>query len=252
MLRWSPLFLALSGVGFIASEYLFRTPPLATLKSVPSGVGPRLGQVLPEINFAGQGLEDVLDFLSDVTGMKIVADWPTLEAAGLNRDAPATAQLKNLPLHEALSAILNNVGGGNIVLGYAEAGDMIVISTVEGINQLPRPFIRRTGPSTMPMTPVELALARRVFSDPDSTKLRLFLTRISDEAGIRIDVDWTALMTIHVNGATPTHPASLEWSRSGATIAEVLDNALLTDSLKQVEWRIDGARIIVRPKGKSP
>jgi beta-lactamase regulating signal transducer with metallopeptidase domain len=99
------------------------------------GVQAQLDRRLPEINLNGQEFADVLDFLRDVSGSKIVVNWRALEAAGINKDAPVTGRMKDVNLSKALSVILADVGGGNVKLGYFVDDDsgVITISTADKV-----------------------------------------------------------------------------------------------------------------------
>lgn len=71
----------------------------------------RLDRPLPEVNFNSQGLEDVLDFLRDVSGLKFKIDWTALAEAGVKKDAPVRVYLKNSRISTALRYILEDVEG---------------------------------------------------------------------------------------------------------------------------------------------
>src|SRR5439155_19693464 len=105
----------------------------------------QLDRRLPEINFNGQGLADVMDFLRDVSGSNIFVNWRALEAAGINKDAPVTARLKDVRFSKALNTILSDVGGGNIKLTYTIDEGVITISTADDLakNVVTRVFVIR-------------------------------------------------------------------------------------------------------------
>jgi type II secretory pathway component GspD/PulD (secretin) len=103
------------------------------MKQEDLAVQAQLDRRLPEINFAGQGLADVMDFLRDVSGSNIFVNWRALEAAGINKDAPVTARLKDVRFSKALTTILSDVGGGNIKLTYTIDEGVITISTADDL-----------------------------------------------------------------------------------------------------------------------
>jgi uncharacterized membrane protein YgcG len=103
------------------------------LKQEDLAVQAQLDRRLPEINFSGQGLADVVDFLRDVSGSNIFVNWRALEAAGINKDAPVTARLKDVRFSKALNTILSDVGGGNIKLSYTIDEGVITVSTAEDL-----------------------------------------------------------------------------------------------------------------------
>lgn len=69
----------------------------------------QLKKRVPELNFAGVPLKDVIDFLRDVTGVNIHVNWRVLEGEGIAGDAPVTLRAKNLPAWQALKMVLADV-----------------------------------------------------------------------------------------------------------------------------------------------
>jgi hypothetical protein len=94
-----------------------------------------LKKKLPEVNFQAIGFSDVVDFLRDVTGSNITVNWRALEAAGIDRNAPVTARLKDITFEQALTHILRDVGGGTVKLAFAVSNASVVISTEDEFNQ---------------------------------------------------------------------------------------------------------------------
>jgi type II secretory pathway component GspD/PulD (secretin) len=95
----------------------------------------QLERPLPEVNFDGAGFTDVVDFLRDVSGANIFVNWKALEAAGIDRNAPVSARLRNIKLSKALTIILDSVSGGTVPLGYTIDDGVITISTGEDIDR---------------------------------------------------------------------------------------------------------------------
>ena len=84
---------------------------------------PDIDRRLPEINFNGQGLGDVLDFLRDVSGRNLFVNWRELEAAGINKKSPVHARLRDVPLSTTLAVVLASVSDGKAPLEfYSEDG----------------------------------------------------------------------------------------------------------------------------------
>ena len=100
---------------------------------IGSAISGPLAKRLPEVNFQGNNFADVVDFLRDVSGAKIDVNWKALESAGITKEAPVTARLKDVPLNDALRVILNDVGGGIVKVGVAADGDVLTISTAEDL-----------------------------------------------------------------------------------------------------------------------
>lgn len=93
----------------------------------------QLDRQLPELQFDGVGFSDVIDFLRDVSGANVFVNWKTLEGAGIDRNAPVTAKLRNVKFSKALGVILDSVGGGTTKLGYTIDDGVITISTSEDL-----------------------------------------------------------------------------------------------------------------------
>jgi len=79
------------------------------------------------VQFEGTPLPDVLDFFADTTGLDVVTDWKSLEAEGVDRNAPVTLRLRqNAPAEQALSYLLRSAGGDNI--GFAIDHGVVVVA----------------------------------------------------------------------------------------------------------------------------
>jgi general secretion pathway protein D len=91
----------------------------------------QLDKRLPELRFDAVGLTDVIDFLRDVSGANIFVNWRALEGATIDRNAPVTARLRDVPFRKALDIILQDVGGGTVKLAYTVDEGVITISTAE-------------------------------------------------------------------------------------------------------------------------
>lgn len=90
---------------------------------------------LPEVNFSAIGFSDVTEFLRDVTGENLTVNWRVLEAAGVDRNVPITARLKDITLEQALTHVLKDAGGGSVKLGFGVSNGSIVISTLDDLAQ---------------------------------------------------------------------------------------------------------------------
>jgi len=89
---------------------------------------PRLDRNLPEVNFNGQALSDVLDFLGDVSGSKLTPDWTSLESAGISKDSPVVLRVKDLKYATALWLVLESVTDGKSAIDCAFADNTIKIT----------------------------------------------------------------------------------------------------------------------------
>ena len=105
-------------------------PPRPAAMTGPApAVANRLAARVPQIRFTGQALSDVLDFLQDVTGLQIRVEWDALEAAGISRNAPVTANVADVNTNDALRAILESAGGGGRKAGHVSYSSTLLITT---------------------------------------------------------------------------------------------------------------------------
>jgi hypothetical protein len=74
-------------------------PSTATIQAL-------LARPCPTITFTGQGINDVKDFLRDVSGIDIQVDWHALNATGVELDTPVSGVFRNLRVGEVLAGIL--------------------------------------------------------------------------------------------------------------------------------------------------
>ena len=88
------------------------------------------------VNFEFQGLalEDVLRFCSDYGRAAIQVRWDALQAAGVERSAKVTLNLKSVPLGAALRLILRSVAAKE-KLDFAVKDGVVVVSTVADLEQ---------------------------------------------------------------------------------------------------------------------
>ena len=89
---------------------------------------PKLDRNLPEVNFNGQALSDVFDFLGDVTGEKINADWTSLEAAEISKNAPVVLRVQDLKYPTTLRLVMESVSDGKAAIDCTHADNTIKIT----------------------------------------------------------------------------------------------------------------------------
>jgi hypothetical protein len=137
--KGEPAFVVEGGVIVIS------TPAEMKRRVAPPKIPAELDRRLPEINFAGQGLSDVLDFLRDVTGMKIAVDWEALKMAKVGKETPVTARLRDVKLSTMMGVIFDDVGGGGaadaprITVTFADGTMTIATAPPEDSAKSPKP-----------------------------------------------------------------------------------------------------------------
>lgn len=103
--------------------------------TIDRAVQAQLDRQLPELTFDAVGFSDVIDFLRDVSGANLFVNWKSLEAAGIDRNTPVSARLRNIKFSKAMSIILDSVGGGQTKLGYTVDEGVITISTLDDLSK---------------------------------------------------------------------------------------------------------------------
>jgi type II secretory pathway component GspD/PulD (secretin) len=90
----------------------------------------RLKEIVP-INFDGNKLEDVLDYIRNTTNVNLVANWSALAEAGIERSQPITLQLTNIPADQALRLVLQQAAAANpeAAINYSIIDGVVTIST---------------------------------------------------------------------------------------------------------------------------
>lgn len=93
-----------------------------------------LGTGNEEIKFDNAPFVDAIQFLADSTGANIFVNWPAIEAAGVDKNAPITvSRLRNVKFAKVLQIVLDSAGGGVTRLGYTIDDGVITISTQEDL-----------------------------------------------------------------------------------------------------------------------
>jgi len=94
----------------------------------------KLKQPIP-VTFDGNRLENVIEYLRNVTGADFFVNWRALEGAGIEPGTTVTLQLNNVPGDKALNLILDQVGGDLVPLGYTVDDGVVTISTRENLGK---------------------------------------------------------------------------------------------------------------------
>lgn len=88
-----------------------------------------------QVNFEGAPLSDVLTFIADNTGVDVVGDWKSLEAAGVDKSAPVTLTLRQgAPAEQVLTWILRSAAGD--AAGFAIDHGVVLVSTQDRIDRM--------------------------------------------------------------------------------------------------------------------
>jgi hypothetical protein len=87
------------------------------------------------VSFQEAPLDQVLDWLSELTPMNVVVRWEVLEYAGLERDKPISLDVCNLRLAQVLWLVLDAAGGPDLKLAYWASDELLLISTEEDLER---------------------------------------------------------------------------------------------------------------------
>lgn len=94
-----------------------------------------LRQRVPEIAFEEAPLDQVIDWLTDTSGMSIIVRWDALTSSGVDRDKAISVRARNLELSQILWLIMNQAGGTDLRLAYRASGEMLVLSTADDLGR---------------------------------------------------------------------------------------------------------------------
>ena len=175
-------------------------------------IGRHLERAIPEVRFEEVGLNDVLGFLTDVSGVPIDADWAGLEAAGIARDAPVTLKARDIPMLRAITATMEAAAPGKLAILCDGAGIRVMTKAraAQLSARLPRLWL----------APDELKDPPAVEVPPDTPAARVLRKRLSDikldgaglkdvtqflgeVTGLKLTADWAALEAAGIDPDAP-------------------------------------------------
>ena len=94
----------------------------------------KLQQPIP-VDFNANRLENVIEYLRNVTGANFFVQWRALDAAGIAKDTPITMQLQNVAAAKALRLILDEAGGDLVKLDFTVDEGVVIVATKEFLAQ---------------------------------------------------------------------------------------------------------------------
>ncbi|MEE8169064.1 MAG: hypothetical protein V3T70_00820 [Phycisphaerae bacterium] len=100
----------------------------------------KLQETVPEVSFSEVTFEEVIEFVRDVTGLNIIANWPALEALAIDPDIEVSLEMKEISVEKLLSQVLDQVGAGEVELGYEIDEGVVTISSREDLSRKTRLF----------------------------------------------------------------------------------------------------------------
>lgn len=92
-----------------------------------------LDRPIARMEFRGERLDQTIDRLRDVSGANIFVEWGKLAAAGVARETPISARMRDVSLAKVLRTVLSDAGGGNVRLAFSMDAGVIRVSTAEAL-----------------------------------------------------------------------------------------------------------------------
>jgi hypothetical protein len=186
------------------AEFLRLEPADQTAVLETRSAAQRLAVPLPPANFSATSAENVLAYIQQESGVRVVGDWPSLAAVKMERRTPISIEIGryNRPALDSLRSVLDVLSKGRAKIDGSWP-DAVVITTDIGLQQ--RVELRRKVRAQV----VDLQ-AWDVFGAPlDATNLEKVPLADALIAGIPatemppLYVDWAALATAGITAQTP-------------------------------------------------
>jgi len=109
----------------LGRDYLTMTPADPVYRKLQQTAAQLVAKQMP--------FEKVVNYLAGLTGENFYVDWRQLEAAGLDVNSPVSVNLQNVSALVVLRAVLENLGGGNIRVGFCIVDGVVHISTADDL-----------------------------------------------------------------------------------------------------------------------
>ena len=148
--------------GIIAASSRIRIRPGSRARpAAPARPQPGLRRaVIDKLEFDEAPLEDVLDVLGKASGMNMVVNWKSLEAVGVDKNAPVTLSVRRVSMGKALDLVLDSFSSDKETLDRLHwVLDEKVITVATGA-------VLNRGLTTRIYNVADLLVVRRDFSAP--------------------------------------------------------------------------------------
>jgi hypothetical protein len=179
-----------------------------------------LDQNIESVSWDERPLEVVIRWARDLPGrMNIDVDWYVLESAGVDRQAPVTLELRDVPLHQVLVRALRKAGGDERLAFYGI--DNILTITTEEEMVRPESLVIRT------YNVIDLIRALRSFGDGPSIDITAVQPQSSGSGG--------ASGTVFKGGDDDNEDTDLE------DRVEAVVNMIIT-TIEPASWSVNGGR----------
>ena len=159
-----------------------------------------------DVSFKGVPLKDALQYGREISGLNVHVLWRSLQAIGVEPEAPVDLQLRQVPLRAALRLILSAAGEG---ARFEVKDDLVLVGAAADVGALARgPSLARieSGDSTPVPAALRQKLSQPVPADFEHVELQTVLAYGREVSGVGITVNWVALRAA---GVEPSSPVSL-------------------------------------------
>ena len=89
-----------------------------------------------QVDFKGQALGDVIDFLRDASGVDVLVDWRGLEAVGIARDSPVDLRLNEPTSFDHILDLVLRTGTNGLAAHHLDRGVIMIIPGEQRANTM--------------------------------------------------------------------------------------------------------------------
>jgi len=219
-------------------------------KGRSSAAAKRLAETMSELRFEGLPMQDVMQFVRDVSSVNVYVFWRPLASAGVTPSTPVTVNLKNVPLNAALRTILRSAEKSGRA-GYMVKDNVVIVSTEEDLQALDRAAAPQAPPSADAVDRAAWQKLEKIVSlGLRDVALSDVVTYIGNICGVKVELDRAALQGA---GTEPSAPVRVKLENVPAAAALRL---ILCDvaGAGRLTWTVMGGvvRIVPSAGGQAP
>ncbi len=161
----------------------------------------KLKKPMKDCRFQARSLVEIAAFLRDMTGVPILFDRAALEAASVDDRTLLTFNITKATRQQGLDALANALSKPDHPIIAGVVGSKVVITSPERLKQAAKQYQADAAKAGKD----DVAHLNGVLPDLNfvATRLSDAIDFLTDAAGAKIAVDWTALQTAGVTKDTP-------------------------------------------------
>jgi hypothetical protein len=174
-----------------------------------------LNKRLPEVRCKAIPFEDVVSFLSDVTGLPLLIDLHALEARQISKKTPVTLELHDETISKVVTELMKASGADTKGFRFEPVDGLAVMSTPERLTAM-KEFLRADEESKVARDAAPAPLSARLIiisGDPciggrdglelAKVPLENALQDLANRVNVQIRADWESLRVIGIDPQTP-------------------------------------------------